>query len=249
MEQKTIQGPHGALAYRQSKGDGHGDVAGVVWLGGFRSDMTGSKATALHDWAEKNGVGYLRFDYSGHGASAGQFDQGAVSEWLADAKFAIESLTEGPQILVGSSMGAWIATHIALARPTLTKAIVFIAPALDFTSALMWPSFTKQQQDELEESGLLRLPSEYGEDLIITKKLIDDGARLSLLDRPIPVSCPVRILQGMRDPDVPWRHAIRVLDSISGEDVAMSLTKSGDHRLSTDEDIARLITTVEALQS
>ena len=239
-----IDGPHGRIAYRRSEGAG----PGVVWLGGFRSDMAGTKAAFLHDWAAQQGRAFLRFDYSGHGESDGAFEDGCIGEWAADAEAAFDALTEGPQILVGSSMGGWIATLLARARPERIAAIVFIAPAPDFTEALMWPSFTDDQRETILREGRLEQPSDYSDEPeVITRKLIEDGRQRLVMTGPVPIRCPVRILQGMRDDAVPWRHAVAFADLIESDDVEIALVKNGDHRLSEPADLQRLASALENL--
>lgn len=231
------------LAYRRREGGG----PGVVFLGGFASDMTGAKATRLDAWAEQAGRAFLRFDYFGHGASSGAFEDATVSRWREDALAVLDRLTEGGQVLVGSSMGAWIALLAAIARPDKVKALVLIAPAPDFTETLMWAGLPFHVKQAIETEGRWSQPSPYGGETIITRRLIEDGRRWLLLDQPIEISAPVRILQGWRDPDVPWSHAVRLLEALTGEDVALHLSKTGDHRLSSEADLARLIETIEAL--
>ena len=221
---------------------------GLTWLGGFKSDMTGTKASALAEWAKTAQRHFLRFDYYAHGASTGDFRKATVGRWLDDALAAIDALAEGPQVLVGSSMGGWVALLAALARPERVKSLVLIAPAPDFTEELMWKTFSQEVRDTLSRDGLYREPSDYADEPYeITMTLIEDGRRHLILGKPIPLSCPVRILQGMKDTDVPWQHAMRLVEALSGEDVMIDLSKSGDHRLSTPADIARLIQTVETL--
>jgi len=222
---------------------------GVVFLPGFRSDMTGSKAVALRDHCAATGRAMLRFDYSGHGGSAGRFEDGTIGQWAADAIAAFDALTEGPQVLVGSSMGGWIALLLARARPDRIAGLLGIAPAPDFTEALMWPAFTDAQRTEVMTRGILHLPSQYGDPTPVTRALIEDGRRQGVLDAPIPLPCPVRILQGMRDPDVPWRHALRLVEAIAGDDVRLHLIKDGDHRLSRPEDLRLLAETLDSLVS
>lgn len=218
-----------------------------VWLSGFKSDMTGTKVTVLEDWAQQQGHGFLAFDYSGHGVSAGAFEDGTISAWREDALAAIEGLTSGRLVLVGSSMGGWMALLTALAVTPRVAGMVLIAPAPDFTQKLMWPEFSAEQQAEIMEQGRTLRPSDYGEPYAITKALIEDGEKWTLLDRPIELTCPIRILQGMQDPDVPWQHAFKLVEALSSEDVVFSLIKDGDHRLSRDQDIARLVQTCAEL--
>ncbi|MEO7026094.1 MAG: alpha/beta hydrolase [Caulobacteraceae bacterium] len=201
------------LAWRRNAGAG----PMIVWLGGFASEMTGTKASALASWAAAGGRGFLRFDYFGHGESEGDFAAGTISRWRADAMAMIDQLARGPLVLVGSSMGGWLASLAALARPERIAGLVLIAPAIDFTRGLA------------DASTALR----------------EDGARWSILPGPIPIACPVRILQGGADDQVPWRHALEFSQSLRGDNVVFSLIRDGDHRLSRPEDIARLIAAVE----
>jgi pimeloyl-ACP methyl ester carboxylesterase len=223
--------------------DGRGPT--IVWLGGFRSDMAGTKAQALADWAQAGGRGFLRFDYSGHGESSGDFADGTIGRWRDDALAAIDALTEGPLVLVGSSMGGWIASLVALARPERLHGLCLLAPATDFTEALMWSAFGPEQRRAVTEEGVWEQPSEFGGTYPITRALIEDGRRWLLLPGPVPIRAPVRILQGGRDSDVPWRHALTFAEAIEGPDVVFTLIRDGDHRLSRPGDIARMIATVE----
>ena len=224
-----------------------GKSPGVVWLGGFHSDMNGTKAQALDSWAEARGRAYLRFDYFGHGASSGAFRDGTITRWRDDALAVLDKLCDGPQVLVGSSMGAWIALIIALARPQKIAALLLLAPAADFTEALIWARMTPDIRREVMERGAWQRPSAYGDGPYpITRELIEDGRRHLLLDRPIEIAAPVRILQGMRDPDVPWQHALTLVEKFSGNPV-LSLIKNGDHRLSTPEDIDLIAQTLDAI--
>ena len=225
-----------------------GRSPGVLWLGGFKSAMRGTKATALQHWAERTGQSYVRFDYFGHGESSGDFRDGTVTRWRDDALAALDALTQGPQLLVGSSMGAWLALLAALARPDRVAGLLLLAPAVDFTEALLWHSMPEDGRKAVLETGEWLRPSAYDpEPYPITRTLIEDGRKHLLLDHePIAVSCPVRILQGMRDPDVPWSHAMRLVDAL-GDDVTITLVKDGDHRLSRLQDIALLTRTLESL--
>ncbi|MEM7768309.1 MAG: alpha/beta hydrolase [Pseudomonadota bacterium] len=233
-----------SLAYRQTTGtSGHN----LVWLSGFNSDMQGSKVLELEGWAKAAGHGFLAFDYSGHGESGGNFQNGTISAWRDDTLAILEALTDGPQILVGSSMGGWIALLAAIARPGRVSAMVLIAPAPDFTAKLMWPSLPADAQIEITQAGVWMQPSDYGEPVPITRALIEDGARNQVLNTPIAFDGPVRILQGMQDPDVPWRHAESLVTALTTDDLTFTLVKDGDHRLSRPQDIARLVATCHAL--
>ncbi len=205
--------------------DGRGPT--VVFLPGFRSDMTGDKATALAAFCADRGQAMLRFDYSGHGASGGRFEDGTIGRWMDDAVAVIDRLTEGPLVLVGSSMGGWIALLAALARPDRVTALIGIAAAPDFTEALMWRAMTVEQRTSLMRDGVMHRPSQYGEPYPITRALIEDG-RTRLL------------LHGQDDPDVPWELALRIAERVTGRDVQVILVKDGDHRLSRPQDVALL---------
>jgi pimeloyl-ACP methyl ester carboxylesterase len=225
--------------------DGRGPS--VVFLPGFRSDMTGDKATALAVFCADRGVGMLRFDYSGHGASSGAFIDGTIGGWAEDALAAIDTLTHGELILVGSSMGGWIALLAALARPGRVAGLVGIAAAPDFTQRLMWEPMAPVERATLERDGVLHVPSQYGEPTPITLKLIRDGANHLVLNGPIPIRCPVRLLHGQADPDVPWELALRIAERVEAADVRVILVKDGDHRLSRPSDLTLLRSTVGAL--
>ena len=222
----------------------------VVWLGGFKSDMRATKATALDEWAEQNGRAFVRFDYSGHGESGGAFEEGTISRWLEDALAVIEHHVRERPILVGSSMGGWIglltARHLMDKRPDLAPAgLVLIAPAVDMTERLMWSRFPEDLRRSVQETGVYHRPSAYSDDPYpITWKLIEDGRRHLLLDRPIQTGCRVHILQGMEDPDVPWSHALELVEHLPGDSVSLTLIKDGDHRLSRPEDIERILAAV-----
>lgn len=222
-----------------------GDAPGFVWLGGLRSDMDGSKAETMVDYARELGRASLRFDYSGHGRSSGDFRDGTISRWLHDAEAAF-ALTQGPQILVGSSMGAWIALRLtqnmrAQDRQSRIAALVLIAPAPDFTSELMEPGFTSAQRESLARDGFFEEPSEYSDEpMIYTRALIDDGRANRVLTDTLRIDAPVHIIQGMKDPDVPYSHALRLAEHLVDDDVTMTLVRDGDHRLSRDRDLALL---------
>ena len=220
----------------------------VVFLPGFKSDMAGSKAVHLRDWAAAQGRAMLRLDYSGHGASGGAFEDGTIGRWAADARAVIEARTSGPLLLVGSSMGGWIGLLLARAMPERIAALVGIAAAPDFTETLLWEGLTPAERGALESDGYVERPSIYGEKPYrFTRALIEDGREQRLLNGPIAVSCPVRLLQGQRDPDVPWPTALKIAEHLAGEDVAVTLIKDGDHRLSRPQDLDLLVRTVAAL--
>lgn len=232
------------LAWRMVEGAG----PTVVWLGGFRSDMTGTKAEALAAWAADNGRAFVRFDYFGHGGSSGDFATGTITRWRDDAVAVLNELTAGPVVLVGSSMGGWIACLAALAFPERVVGMLLIAPAPDFTEKLLAPDIPPEGRAALAADGVWLRPSDYGEPYPISRALLEDGARWSILGgAPIPIAAPVRILQGGEDPDVPWRHALELAHALKTDDVVFTLIKDGDHRLSRPEDIARLLAAVDDL--
>ncbi len=231
-----------------------GAAPGLLWLGGFKSDMRGTKAEALAAHAQKTGRANVRFDYSGHGESGGRFEDGTISRWLEEAIAVFEAFAEAGEIVIGSSMGAWIALLLAreLARRPMArgriKGLLLIAPAPDFTEALMWPALIPAARREIEEHGVWMRPSAYGDGPYpITRALIEDGRRHLLLGKPIEIGCPVRILQGALDPDVPWQHAMKLVACLPQDEVTFTLVKDGDHRLSRPEDIERLLRGVDEL--
>lgn len=236
---------------RAREGKSEQGAPGLFWLGGFKSDMKGTKAAALDRWAEENGRACVRFDYSGHGESGGEFSDGTISRWLMESLAVYSAFCQGPQVAIGSSMGGWLALLLA-ARLRELKAsaplagMVLIAPAVDFTEELMWKQFPDTIKRELEEKGVWMRPSEYSEGPYpITRGLIEDGRKNLLLDGLIETGCPVHILQGVKDPDVPWRHALELVSRFARDDVVLTLIKDGDHRLSRPEDIERLLAAVK----
>ena len=236
------------LAWSKLEGtrlEGHSPT--IVFLPGFNSDMDGVKATSLRDACARQGRAMLRLDYSGHGRSGGAFTDGTIGRWMQDALFLIDRLTDGPLLLVGSSMGGWIALLIALRRPTRVTAIVGIAAAPDFTETLMWDAMSAAEQAAFMAAGRKEIASDYGDPYIITRALIEDGRTQRLLGGPIAIPCPVRLLQGQRDDDVPWETALTLARLLTSEDVEITLIKDGDHRLSRDSDIRLLCRTVDAL--
>jgi pimeloyl-ACP methyl ester carboxylesterase len=220
---------------------------GVVFMGGFNSDMSGSKASALAQWAGNAKRNFLRFDYFGHGVSSGRFVDGTIGRWRNDSLAVLDQLTMGDQVLVGSSMGGWMALLAALARPERVKGLVLIAPAPDFTEALMWAGFSEAIKEQLLKEGIYFEPSEYGDPYPISLNLIEEGRKHLLLQSSIALNIRVRILQGMQDPDVPHAHAMRLFNALATEDVTLTLIKSGDHRLSSPADLDRLIRELDSL--
>jgi len=233
-----------AIAWRRVPGRG----PTILWLGGFRSEMAGTKAQALAAWAGAVGRDFVRFDYLGHGASGGRFEEATITRWRGDALAVLEALTEGPCVLVGSSMGGWLACLVAMAAPERVEALVLIAPAADFTERLIEPSLPREARAAIERDGVWRRPSLYDPaGYPITRALLEDGRRWSILPGPVAVQAPVRILQGGLDPDVPWRHALDLALALKGPDVVFSLVRDGDHRLSRPTDLARLMATLSEL--
>ena len=228
-----------------------GAAPGLFWLGGFKSDMKGTKAAALDLWAAEKGRSCIRFDYSGHGESGGEFADGTIGRWLEESAAVFERFARGPQVLVGSSMGGWLALLLArevkrrAAGPGSVAGLVLIAPAVDFTEELMWKKFSPEVQRQIETEGSWQRPSQYSEaPYAITRELIEEGRKHLLLGGLIETGCPVRILQGVKDPDVPWQHAVELSSRLARDDVVLTLVKDGDHRLSRPEDIERLIAAV-----
>ncbi len=233
-----------SLAYHKTAGR----APGIIFLGGFMSDMTGGKALALEAFAQDRGQAFLRFDYQGHGASSGRFDEGTIGLWAGDAVAVLNELTEGPQVLVGSSMGGWIMLLTALARPERVAGLLGIAAAPDFTEDLMWAKYPEAVRETLTRDGVYREPSDYGEaPYTITMKLIEDGRNHLLLRGPVALDCPVRLIHGMADPDVPWQVSQMLAGALRSEDVEVTLVKGGGHRLSEPDDLARLTVTLERL--
>lgn len=233
-----------AIAYRRSPGHG----PGLVFLGGFRSDMGGAKAVALEDWARRHGHACLRFDYHAHGRSTGAWEEGSIGRWRDDALAVLDQLTEGPQILVGSSMGGWIALLVALARPQRVAGLVGIAPAPDFTERMIRPRLGRAEIAALERDGLFLAPSAYDPaGYPITAHLLAEARAHLLLPGPIGRTCPVRLLHGQRDPDIPWQTSLELAAALATEDVRVTLVKDGDHRLSRPADLALMLALVEEL--
>jgi pimeloyl-ACP methyl ester carboxylesterase len=227
-----------------------GSAPGLFWLSGFNSDMRGTKAIALDAWAAERNRACVRFDYSGHGESGGAFVDGTIGRWLEETVAVFEQFCAGPQVVIGSSMGGWMALLLAreMARRPARRAslagLVLIAPAPDFTEELMWKNFSPEARHEIETNGVWLRPSAYGEPYPITRALIEEGRNHLLLGGSIDVGCPVRILQGAQDPDVPWRHAFALAHRLPADDVVLTMIQDGDHRLSRPQDIARMIAAV-----
>lgn len=229
----------GRLAFRRVAGAG----PTLLWLGGFGSDMEGTKALALDSWARENGRPFIRFDYYGHGASDGDFLDGTITRWREDALVVIDSLTEGPLILVGSSMGGWLACLAAAVRPERLAGLLLIAPAADLTSALIEPKLTDEMRRTLAETGVL--PREGAPPF--SRALIEDGARWNILPGPVPIEVPVRVLQGGQDEPVPWSHALALFQALKSADKVFTLIDDGDHSLSRPQDLNRMTAVAEEL--
>jgi alpha-beta hydrolase superfamily lysophospholipase len=239
---------HRRIAYRRRDGK----RPALLWLSGFLSDMASTKATAIAEWAAEQGLAMMRFDYSGHGLSGGDLLHASIGDWLEESIAVWELMNEGPRIVVGSSMGGWIALllarHLARARRSQELAgLVLIAPAFDMTETLMWRELPQAAKDEIAAKGVTYVPSAYADPYPITRHLIEEGRSHLIEGYPFDPGCPVRVLQGMRDPDVPWRHALALVDLLTGADVELTLIKRGDHRLSTPQDLRRLTSTIATL--
>ena len=230
-----------------------GSEPGVVWLGGYRSDMLGTKAETLSAWASKNGRAFLRHDYSGHGESGGEFRDGTISTWLAESLAVLRAFSKGPQILVGSSMGAWVALRMVqelrrAGEGERVAGMVLLAPAPDFTAELIEPSLSEEHRADLERQGFFEEPSEYSpEPNVYTRALIEDGRQNRVMTGPIDTHCPVHVIQGMADPDVPHEHALKLVSLLPADDVTLSLVPDGDHRLSRPQDLDLMVRAVEAV--
>ena len=231
------------IAFKMSGGKG----PTLIWCGGLKSDMEGSKATHLHDWAIEEGRAYIRFDYFGHGVSSGEFRDGTISRWAADAVQVIDELAKGDVILIGSSMGGWASLLAAIKRSDRVKALLLIAPAPDFTQKLTWAEWNKAQRETLKRDGIVYVPSDYDEPYEYSRALMEDGKANQILDAPINFDGPVRILQGAKDSVVPWEYSRQIVDVITSEDVDYTLVKNGDHSLSTASDLDRLVRTAKEL--
>lgn len=232
------------IAYHQQAGRG----PGLVFCGGFRSDMTGTKAQALATWAKENGRAFTRFDYFGHGASSGAFTDGTMSYWRGDIPHVLDNLCDEPQILIGSSFGGWLSLMAALDRPEKVTALVLIAPAVDMTERLMWKRFSEKARNKLMREGLIYDPSQYDpEGYPITRDLIEDGRQHLMLDKPIEINMPVRILHGQQDDAVPWQLSLELAQQLITSDAELHFMKNGDHRLSEPHEIDRLFRLIDSL--
>jgi pimeloyl-ACP methyl ester carboxylesterase len=236
-----------SIAYHKTAGVAAA-LPGAMFMGGFRSDMTRTKATYLEESCRRRGQAFVRFDYSGHGQSSGKFEEACVGQWLQDGLDVFDGLTAGPQIVVGSSLGGWLALLLAIRRPQRTAGLVLLAPAPDFTDDI-YSSFSEEERNRLEQNGVVYLPSAYGDPYPLTKRLFDDAKQYLLLKSEIPVACPVRILHGRQDADVPWRKSEKIKERLAAEDVKITWVPDGDHRLSREQDLKLIDETVKELAS
>lgn len=228
-----------AIAYRRIPGR----TPGVIFLGGFMSDMTGTKAVSLDAWCRARGQAFIRFDYSGHGASSGRFRDGTIGRWTEEVIAVLDQLSKGPQLLVGSSMGAWIMLLVALARPERIAGLLGVACAADFPEHMIWQKLDETARAQLLREGVLYLPSDYADEApyAITLNFIEEARRHGLLDQPsLPITCPVRLLHGMRDASVPWQTSVQVAERLASADVRVLLVKDGEHRMSRESDLGLL---------
>lgn len=230
-----------SLAFVASRGRG----PTVLFLPGFRSDMAGAKAVHLEQHCARRGQSFVRFDYRGHGLSAGRFEDGCIGDWCADALAIVDRVTTGPLVLVGSSMGGWIMLLATRQRPERVAGLIGIAAAPDFTHDLILPKLTPALRQELDREGQILAPSDYGEPTPITRRLLEDGERQLVLQAPLPIRCPVHLLHGQQDPDVPWQTSLRLAASLEGGTVTVELIKDGDHRLSREDDLRRIAAAVD----
>ncbi|MBT3990459.1 MAG: alpha/beta hydrolase [Rhodospirillaceae bacterium] len=235
-----------ALAATKSNSSGE-NLPGIIFMPGFMSDMSGDKALAVEEFAGERGLACVRFDYQGHGQSSGKFANGHIGTWSADALAVLDELTEGPQILVGSSMGGWVMLLTALARPDRIAGLVGIAAAPDFTEDLFPNELSAEQMAEIEDKGFVVIPSDYEDDYIFTKALFDNGRKNLVMRSEIPLDCPVRLLHGLKDASVPWQTALNIQEKLRSTDVEVTLVKNGDHRLSETPDLERLTRVLSAL--
>lgn len=243
------------IAVCQTQPKANNKRPGVVWLGGFRSDMEGSKALALDQQAAEAGAQCTRHDYSGHGQSGGKFTDGTISRWLEESLAVFRKFTDGPQILVGSSMGGWIALRMMqelekIGETHRVHGLVLLAPAPDFTKELHWPKLTDAQKSDLETKGYFEEPTPYGPDPnIFTKALFDDGENNLVMDGLLDLKTQLHIIQGMEDPDVPWQHAMKLMEHLPHDNVTLTFIRDGDHRLSRDQDIEKILNAVDMMST
>ncbi|MEL7153623.1 MAG: alpha/beta hydrolase, partial [Pseudomonadota bacterium] len=237
-----------SLAYHKLNAQGDGSrLPGLIFLGGFKSDMNGTKARFLHDWAEARGLAFVRFDYRGHGESSGRFEDGCIGEWADDAGEVLHRLSDGPQVLIGSSMGGWLALLLARMFPQRIAGLVGIAAAPDFTTR-RWSELPAEIRQTIQRDGRIEVPSEYDEaPYVYTHRLFEDGERHQVRDKPLPLPFPVRLLHGTADPDVPYQVSVELIEHITCDDARLVLVKDGDHRLSSESDLRLLGKTVHSV--
>ena len=236
------------LAYFQTHFEEAADKPGIIFLGGLMSDMTGTKAIALETFCHTHKLNYIRFDYVGHGMSSGAFTDGTIGLWKENVTAILDALTDTPQIIVGSSLGGWLMLHAALARPDKVAGLVGVASAPDFTENLMWQIFTQEQKDMITKEGIYQMPSDYNDTPYpITLALIEDGREHLLLNDPIDITCPVRLVHGMKDDDVPYAISIDLAKHLVSQDVCVRLVKQGDHRMSDDIAIQEVLAAVKEM--
>ncbi len=239
-------GPNDFIAYHKS--EGKKNQLGVIFLGGFMSDMTGTKATELEKFCQQKGYSFIRFDYFGHGQSSGKFIDGTISQWKDNIVTVLDELSKGPQILIGSSLGGWLMLLATLARPNRIVGLIGIASAPDFTENLIWEKLKPEEQKELKEKGVFNLASEYNATPYpISMKLIEDGRKNLLLDKKIDIKCPVRLIHGLMDDDVPSDLSIKIGENLTTDNMCVSLVPDGDHRMSTPENIELICSTLEEM--
>lgn len=236
-----------SLAYHKVNAQGTEDRPGVVFFGGFKSDMTGSKAVFLQETCEALGLGFLRFDYTGHGASSGKFEEGCIGDWTRDAQDVVSALTDGPQIYIGSSMGGWIALLLARGHPERVAALIGIAAAPDFTEDSMWAAASGAQRRAIMEQGFITIPSEYDHPYVITRRLIVNGRENLILRSSLKMAIPVRLIHGTADVDVPQERALQLLSHIDGPDITLTLMRDSDHRMSGARELLMLKETLVGL--
>ena len=240
--------PRKGITIAYNKTEGHSKtLPGVLFLSGFRSDMTGTKAVFLEDQCRKRNQSCVRFDYTGHGSSSGKFEDGNIGAWLQDAADVLDKLTEGPQIVIGSSMGGWIMLLLALERPERVTGLIGIAAAPDFSEDIYRHEFTEEHRRHLQQKGLVYMPNSYGDPHPLTKQLFDEARSHLLLHKKIPVNCPVRLIHGKRDPDVPWQKSEKIRQQLAAPDVKVIFVEDGDHRLSREEDLKLIDQTLAEL--
>ena len=235
------------IAYYIDGTEGGSGSSEVLWCGGFGSDMTGEKASSTARWGQDRGIRVVRFDYFGHGQSSGEFRDGTLGHWKEDAAFVQDNLTQGRHILVGSSMGAWISLLLTLERPERVAGLLLLAPAPNFTERLLWNGFTEEQKRKCRKQGFLHLGEEDDDEYVVTYRQIEEARKHLLQGNTLPIDCPVRIIHGASDDVVPWQHSLELVNRIGSSDVAVTIVKNADHRLSEPNVLVRIQKTLEEL--